>query len=804
MSGLWRFLLDIERIPADASWSALQWGWERAFPGWFWGMVLFLGALFAVWSYSGLVGNRRWRGVLAGVRFGFLLILLIVIAGPNLVFPREHLERDWVMMLVDRSESMTVADVDGGGGGVRVSRDAQLSALLDGYGGAGGGLAELNAAHEVAWMGFDGTAFDLEMVEGASGGEEEEEGGEEAVRVPRLGGATGGQTMIGPAIGEALRRSAARPVSGVVIFSDGRTTRGPDREILRRLSADGIPIFVVPLGSAEAMGDVVIREVRAPQRAFVHDKTPVEVTLDHLGSVLERSGVEVLLIDERTGEVLAQERIEAGSDVEKVLLTATPSVAGAGEWLVRIEPDIPDLIAENNSKTVAIDLVDRPIHVLYVDGYPRWDYRYMKGLQVREGTIDGSVILLSADRDFAQEGNTAITRLPNSPEELDPYDVIVIGDVHAEFFSPRQLEMIYDHVSERGAGLLWMAGPRSNPQTFVGTPLASLLPMRTGGTGGGGVGGGSGFGSIGMPVTMTATEAARRLGILNLIDQDGEDAWDVLANPGNQWNQLQWALRIDPADLKPTAEVLAETVEGFSSAGGGLPLVVQMRFGSGQSLFVGTDEIWRWRYGRGERLPEQFWIQMIRMLGRDRLSISGRSATLAVNPRRVEVGEPAVLELRLFDEQLVERGLTSIPVEILDEEGRRVGEVTLRSVEGAAGQYAGTYRAVGTGELRVRPLEAPFDRMEEMEARLDVYLADDEMQQPESDHEFLAGLAAETGGAVIAVGDVETELARMLPNRAVRTQMDVVESIWDTPLVLVIFFLLLTGEWVGRKMNRLV
>jgi len=447
MSEFWRFLLDIDKIPANVLWSQLEFGWERAFPGWVWGLVLFGAGLLSIWSYSALVGGRSGRGTLAFVRFLFLILLVIVLSGPTLVYPREHTERDWVLMLVDRSQSMTVPDVTPVSGRGRVSRDAQLAQMLRD---AGAGLARIEKAHETAWLGFDAGVFDLDVR--SSRPPSGDANGDTAAR-PILRGATGSQTAIGPALAQALRRAAARPVSGVVLFSDGRTTKPPDRALIRRFQAEAIPVFVVPLGSEESLGDLSIREVRAPQQAFIHDKTPVDVSLDHLGTVLQRTGAEISLIEESSGRVFDRRRIERGENANHITLTATPDKAGKARWVVRVETDIPDLIEENNTKTIELDLIDRPIRVLYVEGYSRWEYRYVKYLLVREPTIDASVILLSADRDFAQEGNTRITRLPNSPEELEPYDVIIIGDVYAEFFSPRQLEMLYDHVSERGAGV---------------------------------------------------------------------------------------------------------------------------------------------------------------------------------------------------------------------------------------------------------------------------------------------------------------------------------------------------------------
>ena len=43
--------------------------------------------------------------------------------------------------------------------------------------------------------------------------------------------------------------------------------------------------------------------------------------------------------------------------------------------------------------------------MLYVDGYPRWEYRYIKNEMIRDVTVNIACLLTSADPTFAQEGD---------------------------------------------------------------------------------------------------------------------------------------------------------------------------------------------------------------------------------------------------------------------------------------------------------------------------------------------------------------------------------------------------------------
>src|SRR5690606_14712272 len=138
------------------------------------------------------------------------------------------------------------------------------------------------------------------------------------------------------------------------------------------------------------------------------------------------------------------------------------------------------------------------------------------------------------------------------------------------------------------------------------------------------------------------------------------------------------------ATLKPTAEVLAEAVSSREPTDAGparSPLVIAMRFGAGRTLYVGTDEIWRWRYGRGEFYPERFWLQMMRMLGRESLSRAGKPALVEVLPRRAEVDQPIRIAVTLLDQSLVDAAPASLRVRVVRE--RDVGPGAQASEPGA-------------------------------------------------------------------------------------------------------------------------
>ncbi len=482
------------------------------------------------------------------------------------------------------------------------------------------------------------------------------------------------------------------------------------------------------------------------------------------------------------------------------------------EWDVVVSPegvggfaDGPgDLIEQNNSRPVSVEMVDRPMRVLYVDGYPRWEQRYLKNLLIREKTIQSSNLLLAPDRRYTQEGDVILAALPDSPEGWAEYDAVFLGDVRPDVFTVEQLTLLREHIATRGAGLIFIAGDGVMPGEWWTTPLGDLLPFTQQAAGPDGRAAASG--AITEGVLIRPTEQAERLGVLRL-GPTPEDPWPAaLSDPRSGWSLLRWAQRIDASQLKPTAQVLAEWVTTDGADAG--PIVISMRYGAGRSLYVATDETWRWRYGQGELLPERFWLQMVRMLGRSSLARSGRAAILEVTPRRATTESPVRISVELIDQSITDLGLSSIAVKVARRQSEGAAadaaetEITLQPERVGGRIYSTTWIPSDPGVWDIRVSESDL-ALSELTESVEVFFPDDELRTPETDHPLLARLSEESDGQRIAPDDLQT-LPEHLRSRQRVTLSERYESLWDSPLALILLILLLTVEWVGRRVIRLL
>jgi hypothetical protein len=587
-------------------------------------------------------------------------------------------------------------------------------------------------------------------------------------------------------------------MSAVVVLSDGRSIDAPSRAVVRRLQADRIPVHTVALGSRDPIGDIAVARIEGPRSAFVGDVTPIRVEVARAGAAAS-GGATVRLIDAATRLVLDERRVEPealtdGGSAEVVLVNR-PTIPGRETWIVEVTPDGADLVEGNNRSEIDVELVDRPMRVLYVDGYPRWEQRYLRNLLLREKSIISSGIMLAADRAYTQEGDVVLDEMPDSPERWAEFDAVILGDVRPDMFTRDQLEQLRDHVAERGGGLLWIGGEAETPEAWWDTPLAELLPFARGATEGQ---------AITEPFVMSPGPAADRLGVLRLGAKT--DAWwpQELSDPITGWATFYWGQKIEPDRVKPTAESIALATGIYS--GEATPLVLTMRYGAGRAAYVATDEIWRYRFGQGDGLYERFWVPLIRMLGRESLARTGASALLTVSSRQVIVEQPVRIAVELVDQSLMDRDLRTIDVRVErqgDDPGAAGGTqaVSLRRTAATSRIYEGNWTPPDPGIWKLSALgqELGTPLVEQVEA----VLPKDELRHPEADHDALERLSAETNGLHVTVADFGS-ITEHLPNRKLRVLTETTESLWDTPLALLVVLVLLTGEWVGRRVIRLV
>lgn len=772
--------------------------------------------VYTAWVYRQEGSTLRRRILLAGLRAGVLLLVLGLIFRPVLVVERTESYPSLVIVLADESGSMKevkdrYAD----------KTEAAQAALAAGLVPADSfdpqkapdlppaATAKLQALtrHDILtrllahpeWANML-VGNRLELVRFADGSDEAgiaatpAEWSKLVQSLPPIGGLAGG-TRLYDAVRSALVQARGQRIAGVVLLSDGRNTSDDKPEdAIREARRGNVPVFPILLGSSTAPQDLWLGPLEAESAVYVRDRLAVRTTVGQRG-LKDPVSITVQLKNADTGAKLASQTVTLGGEVREmpVELRFKPNQAGQLRLMVNVEPQPGEVESANNSAAATVRVVEDKLRVLYVENLPRWEYRYLKTMMVREPTIASSLWLDSAiGSGFAQEGTNPIRALPSTQQEINEYDVILLGDVDPAITLalPGMMELLSKFVSERGGGLAFIAGAGFNPTKFLGTPLERVLPIRP------------------DPVTSgdkrdysvayepQLTPEGKVSSLLRLEDDPAKSLQRFERLPPWYWHARVLGAR-------PGAEVLLQHPSA-SSDDGPIPLLVTSRFGAGKTLYLGSDETWRWRKGVGEEYHETFWLQVMRFLSRDKLRGAIKDAVVSFDVRRGELGVPRRVSLNVLNPELLAGLRQNATVQILDESKTVVGSVELIRTGEKTKEFVGGWVAPAPGRYVARwQLPGQSETTAPVSDPVEITRPDAENRDLSSDHAALQQLADQTGGKALTP-DQMAKLPLLIGDRSQQVSSDLVRDLWDTRLSMILIVVLLTTEWIVRKASGLV
>ena len=784
MSELFTWLFDLDRavmLSADR----VRIEWQSPYPRWLIATGSAVIVALIVWSYRRQSGPPRRRGALCVVRLVALAVVLVILGQPLLVFEQNTVENAAVTVFVDVSASMSTRDGDGAATAAdpptRLER-AVTCLVADG----GAVLTALARNNDVEIRSFAGRDRLMARV---GRGEPVDDAVARLSGLRPAGAASNITAALLERLGDRRRRHA-----GIVLLSDGRETgvSQPNR-VIQLARAVQTPIYCVAVGSPDPPVDASITRVAVSGAVFADDWAMMTVRCALTG-VADPYTTTVRVVDERTGRQLAEAgvRFDGAHPSREVELRFEPPRVGTIRLGVTIDAVAGEVNRDNNMVRTRIDVLDRSLRVLYVESYPRYEYRYLKNALLREPSISLSCILLTADPDFAQEGAEPVRRFPETRREFERFDVILWGDVDpdGEWITEAQKALLREQVARRGCGFGIIAGQRYMPMRLANTPLAPLSPVRPRAASAA-----LDHAQLTRAFSPQLTPAGLR-GALFRFDADPEASrrrFDAL--PGFYW--------VAPCGgPRPGAEVLLERV-GRRPSDPPQPIVVVSRYGAGKTLIQLTDDTWRWRRHDGELLHDTYWVRLVRSLMPAPRDSGWDDVQLVTDRPQYEYGDTALVRLLVRDPETLSKLPDGLGASLVDGDGAVLRRLVLHRGSAGASDYGAPLLIDHVGRLAIRVDVDDWPQglgRPPVPRTIQAAYADIETAQVQADHDLLRRLAEQTGGVVVDPAAVADSLGR-IPDQSVHLPNDAMQSVWDSKAVLGLFVLLLCVEWAVRRVG---
>lgn len=733
--------------------------------------------------------NWWLKSILVGFRLLSILALMLMLAQPTLRLAKIDRTAPTVLLLVDNSQSMTITEprlpasrreIESAGTGISAdsisatTRLTRANALLD----KSKALTRLAERYNVHLYSFAGTPHSIPLPT-----DKKQRMNYKFNVAPDT--ENGDSTQTGAALSRALDETAGQPVAGALIISDGGSNLGEDPiQTADRARQLHIPVSTAGLGDPTKTKDVALLSVLADDVVRVNNTVTVYAAISQRGY----AGKTVTITLQRDNEIVGRETVRLGPDEQKqeVHFTYSPTRAGRFAYTVTAAALPGEITLANNKRAFVQTVIDKKLKVLYIEAEPRYEYRYLRNAILRDNSLDFACLLLSGDNaDKGGEGNIPINRFPPDEKSLFEYDIIVLGDVPRSYFDDTQLQAIRRFVEDRGASLLVIAGEQHMPHEYAGTPLEAVLPVVIAPT--------PDPVQTDDPFQWQLTPEGKRSPVMQLEDDSAgsERVWREL--PG-----MFWAAGVPRA--KPGATVLA-VHPSRRNADGPYPLVATQPFGAGKCFLQLVDSTWRWRWRVGDRYFYRYWGQVFRTLTPKELPGNSRFVQLNADRSNYRLTDKVALNARLLDAYYHPIKVPSVTATVIGEGGQSQ-QITLQAAAGTPGLYTAQFQPDRVGHYTTTVV-SPVDTQAKASAAFVVESLALEKQKPELDEKQLRQIAAAGGGKYYR-SDKIGDWIDSLPYHPLQIRSEQEYELWNAPLILILFLLPLSLEWIVRKRKGLL
>lgn len=388
-----------------------------------------------------------------------------------------------------------------------------------------------------------------------------------------------------------------QPAAGVILISDGQPTRyspAVERSLESSLRKLRLPVYTVGVGSRRVEKDIRLLDVDFEPVGFAGESHPTSVRLQANAKIDEP--VEVVVRNLMTDQQVAVTTLEGlQKEVSQEILVVLPSLTtGRNDFEIQVVSLAGEADQKNNSRRLRVWGRDADLRALMIDRVPSWEFRHLKATLERDRNVSLKTFLIDSDPAYSVEDRTALSRFP---ENVDDYDVVILGDLGFNSLREEFTMSLERFVKEDGGGLLLLSGLRSlrtlNLTSFLGDIHPAMVRESND--------------DQRSPMRVNLTAEGHALAVLPL----GIENVDIELLPA--------VYPVAPEFVSNAAALTLLEGQRVDGRGTSVPLLLTMRYGSGLVMQQTFNDSWRWRSVNQGEFYRKFWSQMIRNLCRQKL-----------------------------------------------------------------------------------------------------------------------------------------------------------------------------------------
>ncbi len=612
---------------------------------------------------------------------------------------------------------------------------------------------------------------------------------------PKLIQAKGGYTQLGDGLKDIMRQLSADKIASIIMVGDGRQTGGAKLDdVVKRAAEQKVPIHTITTGTEFQLRDLRIDEVIFPPEASLGDVLTFRLTVTNQ----IRSQLEVKLTLKEEGSPITKTLVlKRGQN--RVSISTIPQVKGWRRFHFSLPVQRDEVDEKNNEDMVRVNIVKRTLSVILIAGRPSREYLYVVPALLRDPIVKLSCYLQTADVDYTHQGNRNIDRLPKNLKEWQPFDVAILQDVDPKGITAQQIAGLENMVN-KGGGLVFQAGRNFGLAKLVQVHAARIRGL--------------------LPVEIDKN-------LYPDYDKYFSESWKTRRTPLGKGHPIMFASTDEKQNERlwdtfprffwhhpvegPKHKAITILERGGSGKRAGTCLMAIQRYGEGAVFFSAIDSLWRWRYPYENFDYDRLWTRIVRYLGETRLMGKQQQVRLGTTRNSYSPGEKVVIRLEILDPALMKQlAAEQVYVSVTSPKGD-TDMVRLQPRRDGQPVYEGAYRARAVGSMWVRARQIAPEADTEQKPLFDekhsfqVKLQSLESKDTSADLKAMEEVARMTGGKhfnyknLRNIADLDSLAEVISPEPQVLKRERQVE-VWDGVPFLVLFLVLISGEWCLRKL----